>query len=147
MSANHIKGLVAFLRADVGVAAFAGSRVFGPDGVPTAQNASMPQAAIVVSAAGGMGAIGNAYQRYSDKRVDVACFGRTQTASLDLHLVVFRALKDLRRATVNVTASEQMVIHWARISSDGTTGIDPQNEWPMTLSSWQVLVSEVPISV
>jgi hypothetical protein len=140
---NHVNALVAFLRADADVAARVSARVFGPDGVPKSQNTSMPQPAIVVSAAGGLGAIGAAYQDYSDKRVDIACYGRTQAESYSLFLAVRQALKDMQRIIVSDQAGQRAVLHWARIAADGVTARDPVTEWPMTLSSWQVLTSEV----
>lgn len=56
---NHINGIVAFLRADAAVAARVGTRVYGPDGVPKSQNASMPRQAIVVSPVVDLGVAGD----------------------------------------------------------------------------------------
>jgi hypothetical protein len=142
---NHVNGIVAFLRAQAPITARTSLRIFGPDGVPKSENASMPQQAIVVSPAGGLGAFGSAYQEYGDKRVDIVCYGKTQAESYALWLVVRPLMKQLRRAVVSVSATEQALIHWAKISAEGNSGIDPITEWPATPASFQVLVSEVAI--
>jgi hypothetical protein len=143
---NPLNGIVAFLRADEAVADRVGTRIYGPDGLPRSSNSSAPtQSLIVVSGAGGLGAFGRGYQDYGDIRIDVACYGKTQAESYEVFLDVRNALKHANREVVGESADEQILIHWARIAADGTTGRDPLTGWPMTLSSWQVLVSEVGI--
>lgn len=144
---NPVNGLVTFLKADTAVAARVAARVYGPDGVPTSQNSSMPRAAIVVSPAGGLGVIGNAYQPHSDRRVDILCYGSSQFDSYELYLDVHAALKNLRRSYLSESADQDVVIHWAKVAADGVTSRDPVTGWPATLSSWTVLASEAPVSV
>lgn len=140
---NHVNGLVSFLKGVSAVTALVGSpvRVFGPDGVPAAQNASMPREAIVLSPAGGARAA--SYQEFGERRVDVLCFGPNQAQSYVLYLAVFAALKQLRRSRVSVAANSYVLLHWAHCSAEGVTAREPETGWPATLSSWQVLASEI----
>jgi hypothetical protein len=137
MAADPAAALVAFLKADADVTARVGSRVFAGE-LPAEENDHMPRQAIVVNPAGG-GLIGRGYQDYGDKRFDIDCYGETKRQSHDLYLEVFPALKQLRR---EVHAG--VLLHWARASSDGRAMRDPRTDWPVTISSWQVLASEVP---
>lgn len=133
---DPIAALVAFLKADADVAALAGTRVFAGE-LPRTENTAMPRQAVVLGPAGG-GALGGGYQRYGDGRVDAYCYGATPRESWVLYLAVHVALKQLRREV-----HSGVLLHWARPSAGGATGRDPETDWPLTLSSWQVLASEV----
>lgn len=138
MPAEPIAALVTFLKADRAVAARVGTRVFGGE-LPRSENESMPRQAVVISPAGG-GALGGGYQAFGDRRVDIDCYGSTGRESWLLYLDVHAALKALRREV-----HSRVLLHWARISADGSTGRDPDTDWPLTISSWQVLSSETPV--
>src|SRR5690242_8815172 len=97
----------------------------------------MPRAAVVVQRAGG-GVIGTAYQDYSDVRADVICYGQNLLAADETFLAVHDALKHMNREIYADT-----LLHWARLSAGGFTGVDPDTGWPTCLSSWQVMASEV----
>lgn len=124
-----------YLLADAGVSAQVGTRVFAGE-LPRSEVESMPRRAIVVRPAGG-GLLGRAYQRYGDTRIDMSCYGATPHEAWALYRVARSALKHLRRAVVGDT-----LLHWARVSSDGTTLRDADTDWPVTLASWQVLGAE-----
>lgn len=123
------------LLADTTVAALTDGRVYG-DELNRGENADMPRAAIVIADAGG-GALGGAYQRYGDTRIDLVCYGPTRREARLLYLAAKAVLKQLTR-----TVSVECVLHWARESAGGHTGIDPDTQWPACLSVWQVLASE-----
>jgi hypothetical protein len=136
VAADPISALVGFLKVQTPVTALGGTRVFGGE-LPRNENQSMPRTAIVLSPAGG-GLIGLEYQTFGDQRVDVACYGATVKASWDLYLAVHQALKLLKREVYADT-----LLHWARLSSAGASGRTPDTDWPITISSWQVLAAEV----
>lgn len=135
MPADLIGGLVAFLKADAGVAALAGGRVHGGH-IPDRDIEAMPRATVVLKGAGG-GLLGRAYLRAGDRRVDVDCYGRTDREGEDLYLAVHEALKGLRPTTVG-----NVQLKWAEPSSRGVNLRDPDTDWPLTASSWQVLAGE-----
>lgn len=134
MAADPIAALVAYLKA----VPVAGGRVYGGE-LPRAQNASMPRAAVVLKGAGG-GVLGQGYQNYGDLRVDADCYGESPLAGWQLYLEVYALLKHLRR---EVAAG--VLLHWAKSSSRGISARDPETDWPLTVSSWQVLASEVEV--
>jgi hypothetical protein len=123
-----------FLKADSAVATASSGRVYGQE-LPRTENPSMPRAAVVLKAAGGMG--GLAYLRLRNRRVDVDCYGATMREAEQLYVVVSDCLKQMRR---NVTSS--VLIHSADISSDGVSARDPETDWPMCVGSFQVLAAE-----
>lgn len=113
------------------------TRIYGGE-ILRADIDEMPRGAVVLSPAGG-GLIGNAYQDYGDVRVDVDCYGATPYEAYTLYLAVYASLKHLRRSI----AGDQVLLHWARASSKGTEARDPETDWPVVTSSWQVLAAEV----
>lgn len=139
METDPIEALVAFLKADSAVAAILGARVFGGE-LDRREVQSMPRACAVLSPAGG-GLIGLEYQNYGDLRVDVDCYAATVQGSWTLYRAVYGALKEMKREIFADT-----LLHWAKPSSRGTTGRDPLTDWPMTISSWQVLAAEVAVA-
>jgi hypothetical protein len=136
--ADPIEGLVEFLQADAGVSLLVGSRVYGGE-LPRADVTSMPRTAVVLKPAGG-GLLGTAFQEYGDIRVDVDCWGETPRAAWILYLAVNAALKQLRHEE-----SADVLLRWARPSSRGVSARDPDTDWPVCLSSWQVLAHEVEV--
>lgn len=139
METDPIEALVAFLKADSAVAAILSARVFGGE-LPRRENESMPRACVVLKPAGG-GLIGLEYQSYGDMRVDVDCYAATSQGSWTLYRAVYGALKGMQREVFADT-----LLHWAKPSSRGTTARDPLTDWPVTISSWQVLVAEVAVA-
>ena len=133
---DPLTGLIEFLKADTDLAALVSTRVFGGE-LPQNQIAAMPRSAVVVSPAGG-GLMGLEYQSWGDVRVDVDCYGATPFASWTTYLAAYRALKMMQ---AQVFSGCQL--KWAKPSARGNLARDPDTDWPITLSSWQVLVAEV----
>ena len=134
---DPIGALVAYLKVDTAVATLASTRIYGAE-LPKSEieNASNPRAIVVVKQAGG-GMLGLAYQQYGDIRADVACYGSTPFNASALYGAVYDALKELRREVYAST-----LLHWAQSSARGTQGRDPDLDWPVVFSSWQVLAAE-----
>lgn len=141
MQPDVVRGTVAFLRAQPGVTAITGNRVFAEE-LPESEHHLMPRAAIVVSSAGG-GLLGNS-NRFGDRRVDVICYGASPMKARQLHNEIRAALKGLVRQVVTDSASTKVLLHWARISADGRVGRDPNTDWPVCGSSWQILAADIP---
>lgn len=136
-SPSPIAALIEYLNADVTIAEEVGDRVFGGE-IPSDRDEDMPEPTIVVKRAGGLDIIGQGYQDYGDIRVDVLCYAATPFAAEELALAVQPALKQMRR-----TVYDDCVLHWAR-KSGGTLPLrDPDTDWPLVVSSWQVLVGEI----
>jgi hypothetical protein len=136
--ADPIEALVAFLKADAGVSAIAGTRVFGAE-LPRSEVDNMPRAAVVVKPAGG-GLLGIRDQEYGDIRVDVDCWGATPRDGWMLYLAANAALKQLSHEEWT-----SVMLRSATPSGRGITARDPDTDWPVTMSSWQVLTHETEV--
>lgn len=132
---DPVAAVVAALKADADVADLAGGRVFGGE-LPAREAKSMPRAAVVLKPAGG-GLLGAATADYGDQRLDVDCYAATPLSAWELYLAVYTALKALRRSV-----HAETLVHWAKPSTKGTLARDPDTDWPITVSSWQVLAGE-----
>jgi len=94
---------------------------------------TMPRQVVVVKPAGG-GLLGASGQPFGDQRVDVDCYGETPRDSWLLHLAIEDALLSLSRRVYGST-----LLHWAKPSARGTLARDPDTDWPISVSSYQVL--------
>jgi len=132
---DSIDALVTWLRLDGDLAALVNGRVYGGP-VPQFENANMPRPLVTVNPAGG-GFLGRS-QDYGDRRVDVDCYGQTRPESWAVYLAAAGALKHLQRVV-----SDGVLLHWANEAARGTSGVEPDTDWPVTYSSWQLLASDV----
>lgn len=133
---DPLSALIAYLKADSALTALVGARVFGAE-LDRRENASMPRACVVVSPAGG-GFIGLENQVYADSRVDVDCYGATPYAAWQVYLAAEEAMETLEREVYT-----DVLLHWAKPSARGSNGRTPDADWPIVLSSWQVLAGKV----
>lgn len=124
---DPIEELRDLLKADAGVSAIAGDLVFG-GGLPDAARAAMPQPAVVVSPAGGIGRKGRTRFRFT--RIDTTCYGATLKQSWDLHRAVRQVLEELLRSG-SVFSAEPV--------ADGQNAIHPETQWPTCYASYRVL--------
>ncbi len=131
---NPLAGVVAFLVGTPEVYNATGGRVFGSE-LPKNQAGAMPQAAVVVRAAGGGGPASDV--PYLALTVDATCYGATPYAALELYLVVKAALRDLRRDTM-----ASALLHSAVEVAGPLDLRDPDTHWPFCWSSWRVLAGE-----
>jgi len=136
---DPIGALVAVLKADPTVSQLT-DLVFGAE-LPAAENTAMPQQCVVIKPSGGAQQLGGGYQQFSDQRVDVFCYGETPHAAYTLHTAVRLALKQLQR-----TSQGKTLLHWCRTAGGPLNLRDPKTEWPYTISSFQVLASEIALA-
>jgi hypothetical protein len=136
--ADPIAAVVAMLKADAGVIAAASTRVYGGE-LPRAQSDDQPRKALVVKAVGG-GSLDPGYQRWGDHRLDVIAYGETPHEAYELWRTAHAPLKDLARSKHAGT-----VLFWARPAGGPVAMRDADTDWPIVVSSWQVLASEVPV--
>lgn len=132
MSADVIAALVALLKADNGVAALTGARVFGEE-LPSTEAKPMPRGAIVIAASGGVSLTGGSYCEHDTQRVDVSAYGRTPFEANALLRVASRVL---RRARRSVWAD--VLIHWIDSAGGFSAARDPDAVWPRAFRSFQV---------
>ncbi len=124
---DPISEIIALLEGDNDVFALCGDNVFG-GGLPADARAALPQATVVVTAAGGPGRRG--YNRYRSTRVDTTCYGSTLKESWDLHLAVREVLEGIRRSGS---------LFWAQTIADGANAIDKVEQWPTCFASYLVM--------
>ena len=131
---NPLQGVVVYLVGVPEVFTATGGRVFGSE-LPKVEASNMPRPAVVVSLVGGGGPASDAPEMRAT--VDVACYGATPKGATDVYLVVREALRGLRRST-NANA----LLHTAVELSGPMEMRDEETRWPLTWSSWRVVVGE-----
>lgn len=139
MSADIIAGLIAVLKADAGVAALAGERIFGEE-LPEDQAQHMPRPCVVLQPSGGAPG-GGGYMKHTAQRVDALSYGRTRGEASQLRRAVFACLKQLRRVTAETSAGG-VLIHWVEDAGGYLTGRDPDADWPIAFQSFQAFYAE-----
>jgi len=119
--------LITRLKANSAVAAIASTRVYG-FAIPASIQASMPEAAVVVSPAGGSGRPGLLKVRRN--RIDTTCYGATLTQAWQLHQAVRESLETMVTTGALFSALQ---------TSDGALALDPVTQWPTCYASYTVL--------
>lgn len=139
MIPDLIGALVTALKADSGVAAVVGTRVFGGH-LPDSETSSMPRACVVIQYAGSPNIYGSGAQEYGDKRVDVRSYGATPFEANRLWRTVHPALKTLTREV-----HSQTLVHWVKPVGGPNDLREPDTDYPFVLSTWWVLMSEIAV--
>jgi hypothetical protein len=132
---DPLNAVYALLRADTALTNRVAGRVFNKE-MSASENAAMPRACVVISPSGGPGEGG--YEQYGRIRIDGWCYGVTLNEAWLVYLDAKAAMKRIDR---DVWAT--VLVHWAKLTAGGTLARDPVNQWPTTLASWSVLVSEI----
>ena len=136
MSADPVAALVAFLKADAGVAALVADRVYGLE-LPANQSGSMPRKAVVLQASGGVSLAAGSSLEHDTQRIDAFGYGETPFEAELVRRAVFDALKPLRRVV-----SAGVLIHWVEPAGGWTNGRDPAADWPVNFQSFQAFFAE-----
>lgn len=134
MIQDHIVAITDVLKADSGVSALVGTRVFGIE-LPEAETANMPRKCIVVKQSGGLG--NRSYIRHSNPRIDVFCYGETPYEARKLRREVYEALQQLVRVVVNST-----LIHWVNPSGGPLDLRDPDTQWSVCFESFDMFAAD-----
>lgn len=136
---DPVIALKTYLAADADIAALAGAHVYGNE-LPETLDTEMPTFAVVIVHAGG-GSMGLGFEDFGDFRFDVFAYGPTRYEANRLWRAVHRCLKQLSRVV-----RDETLLHWAKPAGGPNTLNDPDTKWPFTLSTWQVLLAEVPVA-
>ena len=127
---DPIADLRSLLLADSGVAAIAGTSVYGGE-LPQAQATTAPDPTVVIKPAGGIGRLKTMKTRTI--RIDTVCYGQTLKDSWTLHLAVREALETLGRPTGCVKSVE--------MASEAANARDSVKQWPTCYASYSVLTT------
>lgn len=131
------EAIITILKADVGVSALVGTRVFG-DELPRVETDSMPRKAVVVASAGGTPpSYTTSTLLLEGQRFDVFCYGETLYQAEQVRQAVYGSLRAVER-----TVAASVLVHWARPAGGAMAGRDPGTEWPVKWNSWQILTDE-----
>lgn len=136
MIEDLLAALVAYLRADAGVAALAGQRVYALE-LPPEEAANMPRHAVVLSPSGGFVPDYTHSLRLDSARVDVFSYGATPFEAMRLRRAVRAALRNLERVKQG-----SVLIHWALPAGGFADERDPHVRWPRVFESFSVLAAE-----
>lgn len=127
--------LVAYLKTIAAVTALTAQRIFGGE-LPEAETASMPRAAIVIKASGGVSQTGDSYVETDTQRVDVFAFGVTPREAARVSREAGLALRRLDRSV-----HAGVLLHSASAASGSLSVREPEVNWPRHFQSFQVLHS------
>jgi hypothetical protein len=134
-AADPIAALVAILKADPGVAAKAGVRVYGGE-LPPNQAGARPSKSIVVAPSGGFSLTAGSYAAHDTARVDLFGYGATQAEANQVLAVAAIAMRRImRKVAANV------LVHWAMPAGGAISGRDPALAWPRAFQSFQVFLA------
>lgn len=133
---DMIGALVALLKADAGVAALVGARVFGLE-LPQAQASDMPRKGVIVRLSGG-GASQGGYLELAAERVDAISWGETPFQADRVSRAVRGALKRARRQVIDVDGTG-VLFHSAEEAGGRLSVRDQETNWPAMTQAFQVL--------
>ena len=133
---DPIGALVALLKADAGVAALVGVRVFGGE-LPQAEAESMPRKGVILRLSGGVNPVGG-YVEATAERVDAISWGETSYEADQVSRAVRGALIRLRRQVVTVSGTG-VLIHSAEQAGGRISVRDQETNWPAITQAFQVL--------
>jgi hypothetical protein len=128
---NPIKALATYLLADADIYALTEDRVFAA-AIPDTETANMPQYAVLLQPAGGMGSV--RFSKQYQIRVDVRCYGSDADQAFDLQQTCFDILKDLNRYT---DPTGCLIYTCDRISGPNQSR-DPATHWPCNFGTYLV---------
>lgn len=133
--ADWIAALVELLKADAGISAAVGARVFGGE-LPAEEAASMPRQALVLEPSGGPSLTGRSFVQHDTSRFDLLAYGATSREAGQLADQAALVLRNMRRGVwANV------LIHWVQPAGGSSSGRDAALAWPRAFRSFQVLHS------
>lgn len=124
-----------FLLSNAGVAGHVGTRVWGEE-VPQSETDNMPRKGVLIRRAGGY-VLGVGYIEIGDPRFDIYAYGGSPFDAGQVFQSLYIPLKQMRR---NIQGPA--LLHWARPAGGPVAMRDPDTEWPMVLSVWQILGAE-----
>lgn len=130
-----VTAIVDLLKADAGVAALVGTRVFGGE-LPPAEAASMPRNAIVIQPSGGTPFKPASLVKAEAQRLDVVAYGATPLEAASLRAVAGRVLVLTVRRLVS-----GVLVHWVQSAGGYLAGRDRDGQWPFAFQSFQALFS------
>ncbi len=133
MSEDIVAALVTFTKADGGVAALVGTRVFGLE-LPASEAASMPRKAVVLKPSGGPSLAAGSYSEHDTQRIDVFAYGETLYEAESVRRAVSDAFRALRRGKTGTT-----LIHWVEPAGGWASQRGADVSWPVAFQSFQAL--------
>lgn len=133
--ADIITAIVELLKADAGVAALCGERVFGGE-LPPDEPQSMPRHAIVVQPSGGVAFHPAGRVKAEAQRLDIIAYGPTIFDAVTLR----QAVAPVLTMTVRLMVAD-VLIHWSQSAGGFLIGRDRDGQWPYAFQSFQTLYS------
>lgn len=135
---DYMTGILTYLKADAGVAAQVGTRVYGEE-VPDGEVNSMPRKALLVqSTVGGFPPRG--YGQYNRRGIDIRCYGDGYVEAFAVYRAAYEALKYMER---NTQGAAMLYKAWEAGSPMALREPVGEPGWPMYLQSWTVMVADV----
>lgn len=131
--ADIVTAIVEILKADVGVAALCGTRVFGGE-LPDLETPDMPRQCIVIQPSGGVSFQASGYVDADTQRLDLIAYGASPYQA--------DRLRDAGRAVlvkVKRQVSANVLVHWVQSAGGFLAARDRDGQWPYAFQSFQAL--------
>ena len=136
---DAVSALIGIVGADAAVQTLLGvppnDRIFGLE-LDRDEAGSQPRKSLVISLAGGPGP--DDYVELTRIRIDTLCYGETPPEAYKLSRTVHPVLKQINRQV-----QSNVLIHSVLKSAGPISLRDRDTDWPLTLDSWLVIVSEL----
>lgn len=134
---DYVAGLVALLRASEPLQLLVEDRIYGME-LPrdTSTTSEMPRAALVVNPSGGLGIA--SYAQITRPRIDLRAYGSTPGTALKALLAAHDVLKYAKNSI-----AAGVKFYGVTLLSAPVNLREPDTEWPLVVSSWEMLVNEV----
>lgn len=126
-----------YLLTVTAVTTLCSTRIYG-ESLPVGDAASMPRACLVIAAAGGPA---TEWLRTVESRVDIRSYGATPLAARTLAWTVYDALAWLTKRTIATGKLYKAMPELSPIAL-----IDPDTDWPYTVTSFLVTTSRETVS-
>lgn len=130
--ANAVSAIILYLKSLPEIDEWTDGRIWGSR-LPDGEASSMPRACIIVRPVGG-GALGTAgTMPTTDESLDVRTYAQSEFEAHQLAVAVSAHLHQASHVGTNAGR-----IIWCRRASSPLQAVEPDTEWPFTLTTWQV---------
>lgn len=150
MTADATAATVALLLGESAVSTLAGTHVYGSEAPDDPDfNGYMPDYAVVVQPAGGLGPADGSYVALDGQRLEVNSYGSTPYRARQMARAVHAVLKAVKRETVWDDESDPTtatLVHSYTPSGGFVALREPETRWPRVLRGYVCTYSETEIS-
>lgn len=133
---DYVAGLIALLRASEPLQLLVEDRIYGMELPRDTTSSEMPRTALVVNPSGGLGI--PSYAPITRPRIDLRAYGSSPNAAMKALLAAHDVLKYAKN-----DSTTGVKFYGLTLLSHPVNLREPDTEWPLAVSSWEMLVNEI----